>query len=65
MGEGWSAGGQASPSLPGLETDIEVATQGYVQLGSSLPGEVRVAAGCCGYIFVFVFSLSFLFSVKV
>lgn len=59
VGKGWSAGGQASPSLPGLETNIGLQ-HGYVQLGLSLPGEVRVAAGFC----VFFFFL-FLFSVKV
>lgn len=52
VGKDWSAGGQASPSLPRLETNTGVATQGYVQLGLSLPGEV-VAAGFCVFFFLF------------
>lgn len=57
-GKGWSTGGQMSPSLPGLETNTGVGTQEYVQLGLSLPGEVRVAAGFC-VLFVFFFSFFF------
>lgn len=49
-------------SLPGLETNTGVGTQGYVQLGLSLPGEVRVAAGFC-VLFCFFFSF-FLFFCK-
>lgn len=57
-GEGWSTGGQMSPPFPGLETNTGVGTQEYVQLGLSLPGEVRVAAGFC-VLFVFFFSFFF------
>lgn len=57
MGKGRSVGGQASPSPPELETTIGVTTQGYVQLGLSLPGEVRVAAGFCVFFFSFSFFL--------
>lgn len=57
MGKGWSVGGQASLSPPGLETNIGVVTRGYIQLGLSLPGEVRVqvAAGFFFSFFFFIF----------
>lgn len=55
-GKGWSVGGQASLSSPWLETNIGVATWGYVQLGLSLPGEVRVRVAAGFFFFPFLFS---------